>query len=161
MNQNWKFSSSHGTGSAAKGFSPLISNNIHNPSSLFNTVAKLIQKQLPVSCSAFMAHGLFCVEPQIDSGLTADSLFLEMLSPLMLTSKPTACLVNPLPAKPLKDLWHFSDPQCKILMICHWHLALFQLRLLWLNFYLKKTHLDPGSLNNYRPVCNLPLFQKY
>ena len=174
-------------------FSRLISNNKHNPRFLFDTVAKLTQKQPTTNSSSFTAHDFLdffcrkideirykissslpatsvnfamqspCVESQLASVFTHfETVSLETLSKLVSASKPTTCLLDPLPAKLFKDLWPWLGPT--MLNIVNVSLTTgtvpTSFKTAIVKPLLKKTHLDPGSLNNYRPVSNLPFFSK-
>uniref|UniRef100_A0A4W6D5N5 Reverse transcriptase domain-containing protein n=1 Tax=Lates calcarifer TaxID=8187 RepID=A0A4W6D5N5_LATCA len=172
-------------------FSNLINSNKHNPRFLSDTVAKLTKKQPPPSCSPFTAcefQNFFCskideirlkissvspasaAEPaehhtesqRVSALMNFDIICLDSLSKIVLASKPTTCLFDPLPGKLSKDLWPVLGPA--VLNIVDLSLTTgtvpSSFKTAVVKPLLKKPHLDPGSLGNYRPVSNLPFFSK-
>uniref|UniRef100_A0A4W6F8H6 Reverse transcriptase domain-containing protein n=1 Tax=Lates calcarifer TaxID=8187 RepID=A0A4W6F8H6_LATCA len=165
-------------------FSNLINSNKHNPRFLSDTVAKLTKKQQAPSCSPFTAcefQNFFCskideirlkissvspasaAEPavhhtesqRVSALMNFDIICLDSLSKIVLASKPTTCLFDPLPGKLSKDLWPVLGPA-----VLNIGTVPSSFKTAVVKPLLKKPHLDPGSLSNYRPVSNLPFFSK-
>lgn len=67
-------------------------------SSSLASSAKLIVKHPHADSQLVSAHNIF------------ESVSLETLSKLVLTSKPTTCLLDPLPAKLFENLWPSLGP---------------------------------------------------
>lgn len=87
---------------------------------------------------------------------------LETLSKLVSASKPTTCLLDPLPAKLFKDLWPSLGPTMLNIINLSLRTGIVptSFKTAVVKPLLKKPHLDPGTLNNYRPVSNIPFFSK-
>ncbi len=159
----------------------LIDNNQNNPRFLFSTVARLTNKQMPPDLnipSQFNSNDFMNLFPDkidntrntitnVDS--TASSTSASFVAPKeklqcfstigqdelnkhITASKPTTCLLDPVPTKLLKE-FRFS----KLLSLGHFpkpfKLAVIKPR-------IKKPKLDPYDLSNYRPISNLPFMSK-
>ncbi len=85
----------------------------------------------------------------------------EELNKLITTSKPTTCLLDPLPTKLLKELPVAEEP---LLNIINSSLSLGHVpkpfKLAVIKPLIKKPQLDPSELANYRPISNLPFMSK-
>ncbi len=86
----------------------------------------------------------------------------EELYKLVKSSKPTTCMLDPIPSKLLKEvLPEVIDP---LLAIINSSLSLGYVpknfKLAVIKPLIKKTQLDPKDLVNYRPISNLPFLSK-
>ncbi len=86
----------------------------------------------------------------------------EELNKLINTSKPTTCLLDPVPTKLLKELPVAEEP---LLNIINSSLSLGHVpkpfKLAVIKPLIKKPQLDPSDLANYRPISNLPFMSKF
>ena len=73
-----------------------------------------------------------------------------------------ACLLDPIPAKVLKWVIHEFSPVISSLVNLSLQTGILpqQLKEAMIFPILKKPHLEPEDLTNYRPVSNLPLSQR-
>ncbi len=78
------------------------------------------------------------------------------------TSKPTTCLLDPVPTKLLKELLPVAEEL--LLNIINSSLSLGHVpkpfKLAVIKPLIKKPKLDPCELANYRPISNLPFMSK-
>ncbi len=85
----------------------------------------------------------------------------EELNKLINTSKPTTCLLDPVPTKLLKELPVAEE---LLLNIINSSLSLGHVpkpfKLAVIKPLIKKPQLDPSDLANYRPISNLPVMSK-
>ncbi len=86
----------------------------------------------------------------------------EELYKLVKSSKPTTCMLDPIPSKLLKEvLPEVIDP---LLAIINSSLSLGYVpktfKLAVIKPLIKKPQLDPKDLVNYRPISNLPFLSK-
>ncbi len=85
----------------------------------------------------------------------------EELKKLSTASKPTTCLLDPVPTKLLKELPVAEEP---LLNIINSSLSLGHVpkpfKLAVIKPLIKKPQLDPSELANYRPISNLPFMSK-
>ncbi len=85
----------------------------------------------------------------------------EELNKLITASKPTTCLLDPVPTKLLKELPVAEEP---LLNIINSSLSLGHVpkpfNLAVIKPLIKKPQLDPSELANYRPISNLPFMSK-
>ncbi len=85
----------------------------------------------------------------------------EELNKLITASKPTTCLLDPVPTKLLKELPVAEEP---LLNIINSSLSLGHVpkpfKLAVIKPLIKKPQLDPSELANYRPISNLPFMSK-
>lgn len=172
-------------------YSKLINANKNNPKFLFRTVAKLTSNPSPSDTSLFSANDFMTfftqkitlIREEITSILSThgahlesstgvsrtDCLFsqfdlvsLDSLSRLVLASKPTTCMLDPLPAKLLKELLPILGPL--ILIIINQSLSTgivpSAFKTAVIKPLLKKPNLDHDVLQNYRPISNLPFLSK-
>ncbi len=85
----------------------------------------------------------------------------EELNKLITASKPTTCLLDPVPTKLLKELPVAEEPLLNII-----NSALYlghvpkPFKLAVIKPLIKKPQLDPSELSNYRPISNLPFMSK-
>ncbi|KAL0148273.1 hypothetical protein M9458_056419 [Cirrhinus mrigala] len=86
----------------------------------------------------------------------------EELNKLITVSKPTTCLLDPVPTKLLKELLPVAEEP--LLNIINSSLSLGHVpktfKLVVIKPLIKKPQLDPSKLANYRPICNLPFMSK-
>ncbi|KAL0153201.1 hypothetical protein M9458_051528, partial [Cirrhinus mrigala] len=82
----------------------------------------------------------------------------EELNKLITVSKPTTCLLDPVPTKLLKELLPVAEEP--LLNIINSSLSLGHVpkpfKLAVIKPLIKKPQLDPSKLANYRPISNLP-----
>ena len=172
--------------------SSLINNNKNNPKFLFNTVASLTRQPPPENNSSFTADDFLhflngkisCIRDEIGSHLLRkgpepssspvrildetltlwnfESISLDVFSRIVLSSKPTTCLYDPLPTKLIKVLLPILGTP--ILNIINRSLSsgivpnTFKAAVI--KPLLKKPSLDPEVLNNFRPISHLPFISK-
>ncbi len=81
----------------------------------------------------------------------------DELNKLITATKPTTCLLDPVPTKLLKELLPVAEP---LLNIINSSLSLGHVpkpfKLAVIKPHIKKPKLDPCELANYRPISNLP-----
>ncbi len=86
----------------------------------------------------------------------------EELNKLITASKPTTCLLDPVPTKLLKELSPVEEEP--LLSIINSSLSLGHapkpFKLAVIKPLIKKPQLDPNELANYRPISNLPFMSK-
>ncbi len=86
----------------------------------------------------------------------------EELNKLITASKPTTCLLDPVPTKLLKELSPVAEEP--LLNITSSSLSLSHVpkpfKLVVIKPLIKKPQLDPSELANYRPISNLPFMSK-
>ncbi len=86
----------------------------------------------------------------------------EELNKLITESKPTTCLLDPVPTKLLKELSPVAEEP--LLNIINSSLSLGHVpkpfKLAVIKPLIKKPQLDPSELANYRPISNLPFMSK-
>ncbi len=87
----------------------------------------------------------------------------DELNKLITASKPTTCLLDPVPTKLLKELLPVAEEP--LLNIINSSLSLGHVpkpfKLAVIKPFIKKTKLDPCELANYRPISNLPFMSKF
>uniref|UniRef100_A0A9J7YXX5 Reverse transcriptase domain-containing protein n=1 Tax=Cyprinus carpio carpio TaxID=630221 RepID=A0A9J7YXX5_CYPCA len=166
----------------------LIENNQNNPRFLFSTVARLTNKQTPpilnipsqLNSNDFMNS----FTDKIDNirntitNVASNTLVLsiapkdklqcfttigqEELNKLITASKPTTCLLDPVPTKLLKELLPVAEEP--LLNIINLPLSLGHVqkpfKLAVIKPLINKPQLDPSELANYRPISNLPFMSK-
>uniref|UniRef100_A0A8C2JFA8 Reverse transcriptase domain-containing protein n=1 Tax=Cyprinus carpio TaxID=7962 RepID=A0A8C2JFA8_CYPCA len=85
----------------------------------------------------------------------------EELNKLITASKPTTCLLDPVPTKLLKELLPVAE---KLLLNIINSLSLGHVpkpfKLAVIKPLIKKPQIDPSELANYRPISNLPFMSK-
>ncbi len=114
--------------------------------------------QLPAAVSHQIVHYRYH-EEQFHSFSTIGE---EELYKLVKSAKPSTCMLDPIPSKPLKEvLPEVIDP---LLAIINSSLSLGYVpktfKLAVIKPLIKKTKLDPKDLVNYRPISNLPFLSK-
>ncbi|KAL0148905.1 hypothetical protein M9458_055709 [Cirrhinus mrigala] len=86
----------------------------------------------------------------------------EELNKLITVSKPTTCLLDPVPTKLLKELLPVAEEP--LLNIINSSLSLGHVpkpfKLAVIKPLIKKPQLDPSKVANYRPISNLPFMSK-
>uniref|UniRef100_A0A8C1WNM2 Reverse transcriptase domain-containing protein n=1 Tax=Cyprinus carpio TaxID=7962 RepID=A0A8C1WNM2_CYPCA len=169
----------------------LIENNRNNPRFLFSTVARLTNNQTPpdlnipsqLNSNDFMNFFTDKIDnirntiTNVDS-TASNTLVLsiapkdklqcfttigqEELNKLITASKPTTCLLDPVPTKLLKELLPVAEKP--LLNIINSSLSLGHVpkpfKLAVIKPLIKKPQLDPSELANYRPISNLPFMSK-
>ena len=169
----------------------LIENNQNNPRFLFSTVARLTNNQTPpdlnipsqLNSNDFMNFFTDKIDnirntiTNVDS-TASNTLVLsiapkdklqcfttigqEELNKLITASKPTTCLLDPVPTKLLKELLPVAEKP--LLNIINSSLSLGHVpkpfKLAVIKPLIKKPQLDPSELANYRPISNLPFMSK-
>ncbi len=169
----------------------LIDNNQNNPRFLFSTVARLTNKQmspdLNIPSQFNMNDFMNFFTDKIDNirntitnvDSTASSTSASFIAPkeklhcfttigqdelnkLITASKPTTCLLDPVPTKLLKELLPVAEEP--LLNINNSPLSLGHVpkpfKLAVIKPLIKKPKLDPCELTNYRPISNLPFMSK-
>ncbi len=164
----------------------LIDNNQNNPRFLFSTVARLTNKQMSpdqIIPSQFNSNDFmnFFTDKidnirntitNVDSTASSTSAsFIEPneklqcfttigqdeLNKLITASKPTTCLLDPVPNKSLKELLPVAEEP--LINIINSSLSLGHVpkpfKLAVIKPLIKKPKLDPCELANYRPISNL------
>ncbi len=166
-------------------------NNVKNKRFLFNTVARLTNKQMspdlniPSQFNSNECINLFT--EKIDNirntitnvDFTASSTLASFIAPkeklhcfttigqdelnkLITVSKPTTCLLDPVPTKLLIELLPVAEEP--FLNIINSSLSLSHVpklfKLVVIEPLIKKPKLDPCELANYRPISNLPFMSK-
>ncbi|XP_078139509.1 uncharacterized protein LOC144539314 [Centroberyx gerrardi] len=91
-----------------------------------------------------------------------ETVSLDIFSKLVLSSKSTTSLSDPLPAKLVKELLPILGPS--LLNIINTSLSSgivpSSFKSAIIKPLLKKSNLDPDDLNNFRPISNLPFLSK-
>ncbi len=169
----------------------LIDNHQNNPRFLFSTVARLTNKQMspdlniPSQCNSNDFMNFFTDKidnirntiTNVDSTASSTSASFiapkeklqcfttigqEELNKLITASKPTTCLLDPVPTKLLKELLPVAEQP--LLNIINSSLSLGHVpkpfKLAVIKPLIKKPKLDPCELANYRPISNLPFMSK-
>ncbi len=162
-----------------------IDNNQNNPRFLFSTVARLTNNQtspdlnIPSKFNSNDFMNFFTDKidnirntiTNVDSTVSSTSASFtapkekllcfttigqEELNKLITASKPTTCLLDPVPTKLLKELPVAEEP---LLNIINSSLSLGHVpkpfKLAVIKPLIKKPQLDPSELANYRPISNL------
>ena len=171
-------------------FSSVINLNKNNPKFLFDTVKELTQKQpdkMNSSLTAsnfleFFEHKIESIRKVIDASLTGhpdysglpphilpetkfqqfNIISLAELEKITQASKPTTCMLDPLPTKVFKELF----PTVGMAMLNIMNLSLStgivppSFKSAVVKPLLKKPGLDPEALSSYRPISNLPFLSK-
>ncbi len=170
----------------------LIDNHQNNPRFLFSTVARLTNKQMSpdlnipsqFNSNDFMNFFTDKIDnirntiTNVDS--TASSTSASFIAPkeklqcfttigqdelniLITASKPTTCLLDPVPTKLLKELLPVAEEP--LLNIINSSLSLGHVpkpfKLAIIKALIKKPKLDPCELANYRPISNLPFISTF
>ena len=78
------------------------------------------------------------------------------------TSKPSSCILDPIPTKLLKELLPVFGPPMlnKINVSLSTGSVPNSLKVAVIKSLLKKPNLDPENIKNYRPISNLPFLSK-
>ncbi len=168
----------------------LLDNNQNNPRFLFSTVARLANKQMSpdlnipyINSNDFMnfftdkIHNIRNTITNVNS--TASSTSASFIAPkdkllcfttmgqdeqnkLITASKPTTCLLDPVPTKLLKELLPVAEEP--LLNIINSSLSLAHIpkpfKLVIIKPLIKKPKLDPCELAKYRPISNLPFMSQ-
>ncbi len=124
----------------------LIDNNQNNTRFLFSTVARLTNNQTSPDLN-------------IPSQFNSNDFMNFFISYL---SKPTTCILDPVPTKLLKELSPVAEePLLNIinssLSLCH---VPKPFKLAVIKPIIKKPQQDTSELANYRPISNLPFMSK-
>ena len=171
-------------------YSSLIEKNKNNPRFLFSTVARLtkshssVEPCVPLDLSSedfmtFFTNKVLNIRQKImnmslsaatpDTSIGPDS-YLDCFSAVNLpelisivnSSKPTTCLLDPIPTRLFKDI--FPLISTAVLNIINFSLLIGYVpqafKVAVIKPLLKKPTLDPGVLANYRPISNLPFISK-
>uniref|UniRef100_A0A8C5CCP5 Reverse transcriptase domain-containing protein n=2 Tax=Gadus morhua TaxID=8049 RepID=A0A8C5CCP5_GADMO len=90
------------------------------------------------------------------------AISLVELERVIKASKPTTCVLDPLPSRVLKDLFPTVGPVILLLMNLSFSTGIVpsNLEAAVLKPLLKKPGLDPELVRNYRPISNLPFLSK-
>ncbi len=109
---------------------------------------KIVTMQL----SATVSHQIVCYRSPEEQFHSFSSTGNEELYKLVKSSKPTTCMLDPVPSKLLKEvLPEVIDPLLTINS---------SMSLGYVPQTFKKHKLDPKELFNYRPISNLPFLSK-
>ncbi len=119
---------------------------------------KIVTMQL----SATVSHQIERYRSPEEQLHSFSSIGNEELYKLVKSSKPTNCMLDPVPSKLLKEvLPEVIDP---LLNIINSSLSLGYVpktfKLAVIKPLIKKPQLDPKELMNYRPISNLPFLSK-
>ncbi len=170
----------------------LIDNHQNNPRFLFSTVARLTNKQMSpdlnipsqFNSNAFMNFFTDKIDiirntiTNVDSTVSSTSASFiapkeklhcfttigqEELNKRITASKPTTCLLDPVPTKLLKELLPVAEEPL-LNIIINSSLSLGHVpkpfKLAVIKPLIKKPKLDPCELANYRPISNRPFMSK-
>ncbi len=112
--------------------------------------------------SAILSHQIVYYRSPEEQFHSFSTIGEEELYKLVKSSKPTTCMLDPIPAKLLKEvLPEVIDP---LLAIINSSLSLGYVpknfKLAVIKPLIKKPQLDPKDLVNYRPISNLPFLSK-
>uniref|UniRef100_A0A669FAZ4 Reverse transcriptase domain-containing protein n=1 Tax=Oreochromis niloticus TaxID=8128 RepID=A0A669FAZ4_ORENI len=173
-------------------YSSLIEENKNNPRFLFSTVARLTKSQssteptIPLTLTSndfmnFFTNKIFIIREKITNNHPTDVILstatfstinvkLDSFSPIDLSeltsiinpSKPSTCLLDPIPTKLLKEvlpLINASNLNMINLSLIIGHVPQ-AFKVAVVKPLLKKPSLDPAVLDNYRPISNLPFISK-
>ncbi len=112
--------------------------------------------------SAILSHQIVYYRSPEEQFHSFSTIGEEELYKLVKSSKPTTCMLDPIPSKLLKEvLPEVIDP---LLAIINSSLSLGYVpknfKLAVIKPLIKKPQLDPKDLANYRPISNLPFLSK-
>ncbi len=133
---------------------------MNNFTSKIDTIRdKIVTMQLSATVSHQITVHYRSPEEQFHSFSTIGE---EELYKLVKSSKPTTCMLDPIPSKLIKELLlEVIDP---LLAIINSSLSLGYVhktfKLAVIKPLIKKPQLDPKDLVNYRPISNLPFLSK-
>ncbi len=132
--------------------------NLHLPIP-YDTIRDQIVTMQP---SAILSHQIVYYRSPEEQFHSFSTIGEEELYKLVKSSKPTTCMLDPIPSKLLKEvLPEVIDP---LLAIINSSLSLGYVpknfKLAVIKPLIKKTQLDPKDLANYRPISNLPFLSK-
>lgn len=86
------------------------------------------------------------------------TISLDTMMKIIMASKPSSCILDPIPTKLLKELLPVLGPP--MLNIINGSLSTGcvpnSLKVAVIKPLLKKPNLDPENIKNYRPISNLP-----
>ena len=90
------------------------------------------------------------------------AISLVELERVIKASKPTTCMLDPLPSRVLKELLPTVGPVILLLMNLSFSTGIVpsNFKAAVLKPLLKKPGLDPELVRNYRPISNLPFLSK-
>uniref|UniRef100_A0A673Y2W3 Reverse transcriptase domain-containing protein n=1 Tax=Salmo trutta TaxID=8032 RepID=A0A673Y2W3_SALTR len=90
------------------------------------------------------------------------TISLDIMMKIIMASKPSSCILDPIPTKLLKELLPVLGPP--MLNIINGSLSTgcvpSSLKVAVIKPLLKKPNLDPEIIKNYRPISNLPFLSK-
>uniref|UniRef100_A0A8K9X6N2 Reverse transcriptase domain-containing protein n=1 Tax=Oncorhynchus mykiss TaxID=8022 RepID=A0A8K9X6N2_ONCMY len=90
------------------------------------------------------------------------TISLDTIMKIIMASKPSSCILDPIPTKLLKELLPVLGPP--MLNIINGSLSTGcvpnSLKVAVIKPLLKKPNLDPENIKNYRPISNLPFLSK-
>uniref|UniRef100_A0A8C7JQC6 Reverse transcriptase domain-containing protein n=1 Tax=Oncorhynchus kisutch TaxID=8019 RepID=A0A8C7JQC6_ONCKI len=90
------------------------------------------------------------------------TISLDTMMKIIMASKPSSCILDPIPTKLLKELLPVLGPP--MLNIINGSLSTGcvpnSLKVAVIKPLLKKPNLDPENIKNYRPISNLPFLSK-
>uniref|UniRef100_A0A8K9ULD5 Reverse transcriptase domain-containing protein n=1 Tax=Oncorhynchus mykiss TaxID=8022 RepID=A0A8K9ULD5_ONCMY len=91
------------------------------------------------------------------------TISLDTMMKIIMASKPSSCILDPIPTKLLKELLPVLGPP--MLNIINGSLSTGcvpnSLKVAVIKPLLKKPNLDPENIKNYRPISNLPFLSKF
>ena len=91
------------------------------------------------------------------------TISLDTTMKIIMASKPSSCILDPIPTKLLKELLPVLGPP--MLNIINGSLSTGcepnSLKVAVIKSLLKKPNLDPEDFTNYRPISNLPFFSTF